>query len=388
MRLIVNESARNGPAKKKLAEIACNLDKVLGPHTYPPEGIILYESDMDLACAGVPAFPLEGVSGVRVIDRLATESNWMAIAPESSGPARIVFFSIKGGVGRSTAMAAAAWALAQEGKRVLVLDLDLESPGLSSALLPEERRPTYGIADWLVEDLVGNAAGVFSDMVATSTLARDGEIFVVPAHGREPGEYVSKLGRAWMCKRGVDGVREAWSQRLNRLITQLEERWKPDVVLIDSRAGIDEVASSCVTDLGAKLVLLFAIDGHQTWAGYRILFRHWRIGGSAELIRERLQVVGAMIPEQGSKEYFAGMRERSHDLFAEELYDEVRPPSKDSIGPDPEDPAKWKVTQFVEGWNFNQLDEGAPHYPLAIKWNSGFATLRSLHDRQESSDRG
>lgn len=39
-------------------------------------------------------------------------------------------------------------------KRVLVLDLDLESPGLSSALLPSERQPKYGITDWLIEDLL------------------------------------------------------------------------------------------------------------------------------------------------------------------------------------------------------------------------------------------
>ena len=80
----------------------------------------------------------------------------------------IVFFSIKGGVGRSTALAATAWSLAQEGKRVLVLDLDLESPGLSSALLPSERQPMYGIIDWLIEDLVDNGDVVFESMVATS----------------------------------------------------------------------------------------------------------------------------------------------------------------------------------------------------------------------------
>lgn len=69
------------------------------------------------------------------------------------------------------------------------------------------------------------------------------------------------------------------------------------VILLDSRAGIDEVASSCVTDLGAKLVLLFAIDSEQTWSGYRILFQHWRTSGVVQAIRERLQMVGAVIPE-------------------------------------------------------------------------------------------
>ena len=33
-------------------------------------------------------------------------------------------------------------------------------------------------------------------MTATSLLSHDGEIYVVPAHGMDPGEYVSKLGRS------------------------------------------------------------------------------------------------------------------------------------------------------------------------------------------------
>nr|VFK54806.1 MAG: hypothetical protein BECKTUN1418F_GA0071002_105615 [Candidatus Kentron sp. TUN]VFK55377.1 MAG: hypothetical protein BECKTUN1418D_GA0071000_103117 [Candidatus Kentron sp. TUN]VFK60452.1 MAG: hypothetical protein BECKTUN1418E_GA0071001_105814 [Candidatus Kentron sp. TUN] len=36
--------------------------------------------------------------------------------------------------------------------------------------------------------------------------------------------------------------------------------WKPDVVLIDSRAGLDEVASACLTDLSASMILPLAID--------------------------------------------------------------------------------------------------------------------------------
>ena len=370
VRLVVGEPTRtDAKAKQALDAIAHELQGQLGPHAYPAENAVLFEADMDSVCAGTPTFPLEGFEGVQVIDRLATEGNWASIAPESTGAPRIVFFSIKGGVGRSTALAASAWALAQSGQRVLVLDLDLESPGLSSALLPEERRPTYGIADWLVEDLVDNGDAVFEDMMATSTLSHDGEIYVVPAHGRDPGEYVAKLGRVWMPKMRSDGTREAWSQRLSRLIGALEARWQPDVILLDSRAGIDEVASSCVTDLGAYLVLLFAIDGEQTWPGYRILFRHWRQSSVVRDIRERLQMVGAMIPETDAVEYFSGLRERGYDLFAEELYDEI--PPGEVAG---------------ERWNFDASDEGAPHYPWAVRWHRGFAALRSLHARLESID--
>ena len=36
--------------------------------------------------------------------------------------------------------------------------------------------------------------------------------------------------------------------------------------------------------------------------------------------------------------------------------------------------------------NFDASDEGAPHYPWAVRWHRGFAALRSLHTRLESID--
>lgn len=341
----------------------------LGVHGFPADRSILYEPSLDEVKQGASCFEVDGFDGVTVVDRLAVETDWSKIAPVAPGAPRIVFFSIKGGVGRSTASAVAAWSLAQSGKRVMVLDLDLESPGLSSSLLPEDRRPAYGITDWLVEDLVDNGAAVFENMVARSELSHDGEIDVVPAHGKDPGEYVAKLGRVWMPKIDERGLRENWSMRLNRLLSELEKRWQPDVLLIDSRAGIDEVASACVTDLGAKEVLLFALDGEQTWSGYDILFRHWHRTGVMRDIRERLQFVGAMIPEVNAAEYLSGLCERAWAAFAENLYDEV-PAGKTSDG----------------YFSFDQGDESAPHYPWPIRWHRGFAALQSIHARFQRID--
>lgn len=45
------------------------------------------------------------------------------------------------------------WHLARNGQRMLVVDLDMESPGLSSAMLDARQRPRFGVADWFVEDL-------------------------------------------------------------------------------------------------------------------------------------------------------------------------------------------------------------------------------------------
>jgi Mrp family chromosome partitioning ATPase len=46
-------------------------------------------------------------------------------------PGRIVtFYSYKGGTGRSMSLANVAWLLALAGKKVVVIDWDLEAPGL------------------------------------------------------------------------------------------------------------------------------------------------------------------------------------------------------------------------------------------------------------------
>lgn len=364
VRLIVAEQWEADPqARAALSTITQSLSEQLGAHAFPAHQAILFEENIDTVVQACFVAPLADVDGVWVIDRLATEGNWSTISPIATGVPRVVFFSIKGGVGRSTAMAATAWSLAQSGKRVLVIDLDLESPGLSSSLLPNERRPTFGVTDWLVEDLVENGDAVLRGMIATSTLSHDGDIYVVPAHGANPGEYVSKLGRAWMPKMTDGGRREPWSQRLQRLLNTLEENIKPDVILIDSRAGIDEVASTCVTDLGAALVLLFAIEGEQTWSGYRILFQHWRTTGVVHDIRERLQLVGALIPELGTAEYVSTLQEHAWTLFSDELYNEVAPGEIASGGV----------------WSFDESEEGAPHSPWPIRWHRGFAALRSIH---------
>lgn len=370
VRLILEERlCRDDEAKLALDAISCALAEALGKHSFSADRIVLFEESLNAAKQGAPCFALEGFNGVSVVDRLATETDWGHIAPIASGAARIVFYSLKGGVGRSTALAVTAWTLAQQGKKVMVLDLDLESPGISSALLPGERRPPYGITDWLVEDLVDNGDTVLNDMVAISDLSHDGEIYVVPAHGAAPGEYIAKLGRVWMPKSTNEGRREAWPLRLNRLLQKLEEKHQPDVLLIDARSGIDEIASACINSIGAKAVLLFAIEGEQTWSGYKILFQHWLNTGQATTIRDRIQILGVMAPDDDLHDYFESLCEQSWNLFTDTLYDEV--------------PAEAAPANY---FNFDKGDESAPHFPWLIRWSRSFFALKSIRAQHFDSD--
>lgn len=384
----VHEPVHDDASHYELQSLIEKVSAALDLHAGKVDQILGYKENLSDFIKASPSFPVtdqEGhiLPGVFLVDRLAQEATWETISDPGDGSRvpRVVFYSIKGGVGRSTALAACAWSLAASGQRVVVLDLDLESPGLSTSLLPQSRQPAYGITDWLVEDLVGNGDAVFDQMHASVSTQQRGELIVVPSHGFEPGEYVSKLGRVWMPGFTTEGHRQNWSERLQRLILALEQKHQPSIVLIDSRAGIDEVASACVTDLAARRIYLFAVDSLQTWQGYRMLFDHWRLHGVAPIIRERLQVVGALIPTWGDGAFPQATQqlcENAYSLFSGSLYDEARPE------PDPEAEAIGALSSDL--FNFDLPDLSAPHNPCAIGWNQAFAAIESLHDRLESTD--
>jgi hypothetical protein len=386
IRLVVeaaHKPADVATAKHPLHQLAAEIHAKLGPHTVGLDQVLLFEDGLSELIDASNTFDLldrEGntISNIHVADRLAQEATWETISDPGnvSRVPRVVFYSIKGGVGRSTALAACAWSLAASGQRVLVLDLDLESPGLSTSLLPQSRQPAYGITDWLVEDLVGNGHAVFDQMHSSISTPQRGELIVVPSHGFEPGEYVSKLGRVWMPGFTAEGYRQNWSERLRGLISALEQTHQPSIVMIDSRAGIDEVASACVTDLAARRIYLFAVDSLQTWQGYRMLFDHWRLHGVAPDIREWLQVVGALIPtwsDGALTQATQQLRENAYFLFSSCLYDEA--------WPDSDEDADCFSSPPADLFNFDLPDRTAPHSPFAIGWNQAFAAIESLHDR-------
>ncbi|MBO8140939.1 MAG: ParA family protein [Firmicutes bacterium] len=319
------------------------------------------------------------VKGTTVLlsDRLLTGAQWTTVAQEEPsrgrGTRRITLFSLKGGVGRTTTTAVLATHLARKGTRVLLFDLDLESPGVSSALLEPEERPEWGIVDWFVEDLVGQGEDVLRSIASEPRWAQDfsGGIWIVPAYGQKPREYLAKLGRVYLDRPPLASAEgpETWTSRLQRLVRALEDVYEPDIVLLDSRSGLHDLAAAVVTDLQAD-VLLFAVDSDATWTGYRILFQHWADFGRIRDIREKLWMVAALIPDQGRDVYLRRFRERAWELFREVLYDEVPAEPPDQAAGD------W--------FSFDLLDEDAPHNPLPIYWTAGLNALTDLRNLEDA----
>ena len=68
------------------------------------------------------------------------------------------FYSFKGGVGRTMALVNATVALAKRGRRVLVVDFDLEAPGLDTFDLFRSPKPVPGVIDFVAEYLLSGQA--------------------------------------------------------------------------------------------------------------------------------------------------------------------------------------------------------------------------------------
>ena len=361
VRILVSDAIQENSTLQRLA---AGLHETLGKHGYPAEEAVLFVDDAMLQALDDTAQEIH--PGVYWVDRLVTGRDWWTVGdsdPQRT-PMRYTLFSVKGGVGRSTTAAVLAWHLVRRGERVLVVDLDLESPGLSSAMLARQEQPEFGVTDWFVEDLVGQGEQVIEQMTATPAWAQDseGDLYVVPAHGSEPGDYLAKLGRVYM-----DTTNESWTARLERLLKHLETTCDPTVVLLESRNGLHDIAAATVTHLNAE-ILLFAMDSASNWTDYNILFRHWQTHGLARKIRERLSIVSALTPELDTEQYLYQFQEQAWDLFRDNLYDDVEPSNESGAE-----------------FSFALDADPAPHNPIPIHWTRGLAAGASLQNLETTT---
>lgn len=322
-----------GPSDgKSLQDISKKVHERLGAYSADLlESVVRVHEDAEQANVGV-ALPESlqlsngNVVQVRVIDKRLGGQDWLQ-RPTESGDSQtnsMVFWSLKGGVGRTTALAVLASELSRRSHNVLILDLDLEAPGVGEQLLANDQKPEFGVLDYLVEDAIGSRAvtEVLGDIVAASTLGEGaGLIHVCPAVGKRsienPEGYVGKLFRSYF----PAGDR-LLSERVRTLIGLLCERNRYDAVLIDARAGINEATAAAIIGLDAD-VLLFGHDTPQTFAGYRYALAHlsrFVEAGNSEW-RLKMKMVHAKSSADPVKQ--SSFRDSAFELFSEWIYDDV-----------------------------------------------------------------
>ena len=164
------------------------------------------------------------------------------------------FYSFKGGVGRTMALVNVAVTLAHRGRRVLVVDFDVEAPGLDTfdVLRPSHEVP--GVIDFVTQYLdVGQAPAADSFIGECAAIGdQGGRLWIMPSGRNET--YAAKFNQ-------VD-----WGALYERydgflLFEDLKEQWnrivQPDYVLIDSRTGHTDTSGICTRQLPDSVVILF-----------------------------------------------------------------------------------------------------------------------------------
>jgi tetratricopeptide (TPR) repeat protein/CO dehydrogenase nickel-insertion accessory protein CooC1 len=184
----------------------------------------------------------------------------------------ITFYSYKGGTGRTMALANVAWILASNGKRVLSVDWDLESPGLHKFFHPflDESTVTatpgvieiindYATAavdprprsdDWHLEFAQVQRHAVSLEWVFPD----DGRLDFLSA-GRQNRDY-----SAAVCSLDWDNFYDRLGG--GRFFRAMRDDMKQnyDYVLIDSRTGLSDVADICTIELPDVLTICFTLS--------------------------------------------------------------------------------------------------------------------------------
>jgi cellulose biosynthesis protein BcsQ len=194
----------------------------------------------------------------------------------------VTFYSFKGGVGRSMALINTAGILAGRGFRVLVIDLDLEAPGLSyldpnapdavpSEPSPQQRPLQLGFVDLLYDAKQrGQEADLFAmsveDLAARYTQAyhipddllefKDGSLHIMPA-GRFEGSYAQRFDDLNLHELYEQGLGEPLIRAFKK---KFAESGQYDYVLVDSRTGFSDEAGICTRDLADHLMILSGLN--------------------------------------------------------------------------------------------------------------------------------
>jgi len=288
------------------------------------------------------------------------------------GPAVVTFYSFKGGVGRTTTLIACAWQLARAGHRVIVIDLDLEAPGVGLALGAKAQR---GVVDFLVDELATQNANLDECIAAAEELGNDKErVFVVPAGKLGPG-YLEKLGRldfvgaspgANRQRSNVSPIEQALRVLLQKLRGfEFPDGGRAEYIFIDARAGLHDLAGLSLHRL-AHVDVLSGRTNAQSYAGLELSLSTLvqRKG------RQNLEcvIVQTMVPPEGTVEANAQETE-----FLDQSFDWFQ-----------------KYVYAAAGANTVQKsDKDQPHQPSVIRYveaRGRFATLDSVEEQFFAKD--
>jgi cellulose biosynthesis protein BcsQ len=167
----------------------------------------------------------------------------------------VAFYGFRGGSGRTTALAHVAAKLAARGRSVVVLDLDLEAPGVSAVF---DAQPSEGTGALALLRIAETAQSATDDRLRIAPhLAASGAglsaVRVIPAGELGP-KYYSDLDllspALWHVMEGPSPLR--------LLLDRIRAELTPDVILIDCRTGLAALSAAALFHEADVVVACFS----------------------------------------------------------------------------------------------------------------------------------
>ncbi len=205
----------------------------------------------------------------------------------SDHPKVVALHSFKGGVGRTVNALGLALALKERKIKVLLIDADLEAPGLTWLISQRMPKPPISYMDLLTlahGDPDPEASGAIR-LVANRLmgLLLDG-IYVLPAF-RSINKFTSLDIKP---EHLIQGSNDPYV--LTKLLSRLGKKLGVDLVLVDLRAGLSEISASLLLDPKVYRVLVTTLSS-QSLQGTRLM----------------LELLGRMAPSKESDEPFPSL---------------------------------------------------------------------------------
>jgi len=263
----------------------------------------------------------------RSYDRFSGKESWLDAKPaappwnlHANTPGIVAFYSFKGGVGRTTALVITAAALAARGKRVLCVDLDLEAPGLASAI---GLTPTTGALDLLLEHHAHGKLEASAVTGAVHPAQIDGgpRFDVIPA-AQVDETYIERVARLDYLGSPPSDQASPVEQAVVAMLRHVMSAY--DVILLDARAGIHDLGGLAMLSLSHASVVVFRPD-HQTLAGLDLVLPAYaarrteddrRLVLAASFVSERAELRAAQLRD---------WREQVYNRFVDVIYGDDAP---------------------------------------------------------------
>ncbi|HSN98211.1 MAG TPA: AAA family ATPase, partial [Candidatus Nanopelagicales bacterium] len=205
----------------------------------------------------------------------------------------VAFYGFRGGAGRTTALAHVAVSLAEASRRVVVIDLDLEAPGVHTVL---------GVPN------VQEGEGSLALLRQAMTRAPDEELPIDPHvvfRDLPMGTRVHVIPAGPLSERYLASLEElqvgAWHMLhepapLGRLIDNVVRDLSPDIVLLDCRTGLSGLAASAIFHV-ADVVVCFIPLSEQALEGLDVFLAATAAAKARRQNRPALLLVPSMVPE-------------------------------------------------------------------------------------------